>query len=374
MPSGMSRRSRIHRCAPAHRIHEPHPRRARAPERGARHDHRADRPERCGERMGHARHGLSARRPTPRCTSFSRCRRPPRPQPRLERGGAIIAEEVVRGATTRRRHRDARRGQPLRLRRDVDRPVPLRRSLAGRRITGHTAAQTGESLWGYLAAGVGDDHNSSTVDEVLERTRLGAHDHDHGVVAHRQHRAALRRPRGDRAGASQPRASAPTTSTRSTSRIEGHIDHHVRQAIRFGVDPQLAYRMATVIPRAHYYRTRPDPGRHRAVAPRRPADHPRPRRRSPLEHRHRRGRRCRPRRSWRCSPTRTCCPIGLSTPCGSPEDARPAASSRSPRLTGAETAARSCDGDVQRLLQSARSRRSCRSSMDGCTPIPGRTC
>lgn len=34
---------------------------------------------------------------------------------------------------------------------------------------------------------------------------------------------------------------------------EGHIDHHVREAIRLGVDKMKAYRMATLNP-ASYYR------------------------------------------------------------------------------------------------------------------------
>lgn len=34
---------------------------------------------------------------------------------------------------------------------------------------------------------------------------------------------------------------------------EGHIDHHIREAIKLGVDKMKAYRMATLNP-ATYYR------------------------------------------------------------------------------------------------------------------------
>ncbi len=122
----------------------------------------------------------------------------------------------------------------------------------GRRITGHTAAQTHESLWGYLAAGVSDDHNSATIDEVLERTRLGA------MIT------VMGSSLADNTAAIFADLEAVAPALRSlcfcaddkqvTDLIdEGHIDHHIRQAIRLGVDPQLAYRMATTQP-AHYYR------------------------------------------------------------------------------------------------------------------------
>ena len=44
---------------------------------------------------------------------------------------------------------------------------------AGKRATGHTARLSGEPLWAYTAGGVGDDHNAATLDEVIERLRLG---------------------------------------------------------------------------------------------------------------------------------------------------------------------------------------------------------
>ncbi|BDI22189.1 adenine deaminase C-terminal domain-containing protein [Herbiconiux sp. L3-i23] len=170
--------------------------------------------------------------------------------PELERGGAIIPEEVVRerllddvtatlGESNPFDYGDESTGR-------------FRAALAaGRRLTGHTAAQSHESLWGYLAAGISDDHNAATVDEVLERVRLGAMVTvmgssltDNTVPLFADLDAIVPALRSMSFCADDKHALDLST--------EGHIDHHVRQAIRFGVDPGTAYRMATTQPAAYY--------------------------------------------------------------------------------------------------------------------------
>jgi adenine deaminase len=124
---------------------------------------------------------------------------------------------------------------------------------AGKRVTGHTARLGDEALWAYLAGGVSDDHNAVTPAEVLDRVRLGAtltvmagsmNDNCETIFADL---AAL----------------GPTTLNHLTfcaddKHVEdlaeqGHIDHHVRQAIRMGVDPVTAIRMGS-LNAALYYR------------------------------------------------------------------------------------------------------------------------
>lgn len=170
--------------------------------------------------------------------------------PDLERGGSVIPEADVRA----RLHDDVTvtlgEGNPFDLS-EVSTGRYREALLAGRRITGHTAAQTGESLWSYLAAGVGDDHNSATIDEVLERTRLGIlitvmgsslTDNTIPLFADLE-----------KIGPALRSLAFCADDKHALDLMEqGHIDHHVRQAIRFGVDPQLAYRMATVYPARHY--------------------------------------------------------------------------------------------------------------------------
>lgn len=169
----------------------------------------------------------------------------------LEHGGAVIPEETVRARLRDDVTATLGEGNPFDYG-EVSTGRFRAALAAGRRITGHTAAQTHESLWGYLAAGVGDDHNSATVEEALERTRLGAMitimgssltDNTVPLFADL-----------DRIGpALRHMCFCADDKHAFDLQSEGHIDHHVRQAIRFGVDPQVAYRMATVVP-AHYYR------------------------------------------------------------------------------------------------------------------------
>ena len=123
---------------------------------------------------------------------------------------------------------------------------------SGKRITGHTARLRDEPLWSYLAGGVSDDHNATTTDEVLERVRLGAaitvmagsmNDNTASVFADVP---AL----GD--GVYHICFCADDKHVEDLH-DQGHIDHHVREAIRAGVDPVLAWRMATLTA-ALYYR------------------------------------------------------------------------------------------------------------------------
>lgn len=122
---------------------------------------------------------------------------------------------------------------------------------AGKRITGHTARLSEEPLWGYLAGGVSDDHNAVTTKEVLERLRLGAmltlmagsmNDNTESVFAdipalgHGLHHICF----------------CADDKLVEDLDTQGHIDHHVRQAIRHGVAPIDAWRMATLVPAAFY--------------------------------------------------------------------------------------------------------------------------
>ncbi|WP_460775658.1 adenine deaminase C-terminal domain-containing protein [Microbacterium sp. GXF7504] len=169
----------------------------------------------------------------------------------LELGGAVIPEETVRA----RLHDDVTvtLGESNPFDYGEVSTGRFREALAaGRRITGHTAAQTHESLWGYLAAGVGDDHNAATVDEVLERTRLGAMITIMGSSL-TDNTVPLFADPDAIAPALRHLCFCADDKHAFDLSSQGHIDHHVRQAIRFGVDPQLAYRMATTQP-AHYYR------------------------------------------------------------------------------------------------------------------------
>ncbi|WES62803.1 adenine deaminase C-terminal domain-containing protein [Microbacter sp. GSS18] len=169
----------------------------------------------------------------------------------LERGGAVIPEPTVLGRLRDDVTVTLGEGNPFDMG-DVSTARFREALVAGRRITGHTAAQTGESLWGYLAAGVGDDHNSATIEQALERTRLGAMITVMGSSL-TDNTVALFADLEAIAPALRHMCFCADDKHALDLSTQGHIDHHVRQVIRFGVDPQLAYRMATTVP-ARYYR------------------------------------------------------------------------------------------------------------------------
>jgi adenine deaminase len=170
--------------------------------------------------------------------------------PELEVGGAIIPDEVLVDRV--QDPEAATLGESIPF--DLDEWSARKQVAAlsaGKRITGHTARLSDEPLWGYLAGGVSDDHNAVTTKEVLERLRLGAmltlmagsmNDNSETVFAdipalgHGIHHICF----------------CADDKLVEDLDAQGHIDHHVRQAIRFGVDPMNAWRMATLTPAAFY--------------------------------------------------------------------------------------------------------------------------
>jgi adenine deaminase len=171
--------------------------------------------------------------------------------PALERGGAVIPEQEVLDRLAALTTVTLGEGNPF----DYSETATNRFRTAlveGRRITGHTGRQELESLWGYLAAGVSDDHNAATLLEALERVRLGAmvtimsgsmNDNLDAILADLD---SVRPALGHMCFCHDDRHVLDLAT-------EGHIDHSVRKTIGFGVDPVTAYRMATWQP-AQYYK------------------------------------------------------------------------------------------------------------------------
>jgi adenine deaminase len=138
------------------------------------------------------------------------------------------------------------------------------RAFAGKVIDGHAPGLTGPALAAYVAAGIGSDHESTTVEEAREKLRLGmtvflreaTNAHNLRTLAplvtpFNHHRLCL------------------CTDDRQPSDLldQGHIDHLVRLAIGSGVEPLVALRLAT-FNTAQYFRLH-DRG---AVTPGRRAD------------------------------------------------------------------------------------------------------
>lgn len=110
-------------------------------------------------------------------------------------------------------------------------------------IDGHAPGLSGSSLHAYLCAGIGTDHECTNAPEAVEKLNAGM-------------RILIR----EGTGARNLDALLPIISHRTAHRLlwctddrhphdlleDGHIDAILREAIRKGVDPLLAIRMATL--------------------------------------------------------------------------------------------------------------------------------
>ena len=133
------------------------------------------------------------------------------------------------------------------------------RAAGDRPIDGHAPGLAGLDLNAYVVAGVGSDHETTDPDEARAKLRRGMHLMIREGTTARNLHALL--PVVTPANA---RFCSFCTDDRhpDTLLTEGHIDDVVRKAIAWGLDPILAFQMAT-INTARYFRLR-DLG---AVAP-----------------------------------------------------------------------------------------------------------
>jgi len=134
----------------------------------------------------------------------------------------------------------------------------------GRPVDGHAPGLSGKDLAVYVAAGISSDHECTAAAEALEKLATGMH-------------IMIR----EGTGARNLAALLPVVTERNARRLmwctddrhphdlleEGHIDSIVAAAIRGGVDPVTAIRMATLNPAERFGLTHLG-----AVAPGRQAD------------------------------------------------------------------------------------------------------
>ncbi len=113
----------------------------------------------------------------------------------------------------------------------------------GMMIDGHGPMVLGKDLNAYAASGVKSDHESSTLDEMRERLRVGMY------CLIRQGSAAQNLPNLIHGVTeSNSRRCMFCTDDRHPEDIlsDGHIDTHLRMAVARGVDPVTAVQMATI--------------------------------------------------------------------------------------------------------------------------------
>lgn len=112
-----------------------------------------------------------------------------------------------------------------------------------KRVDGHAPNLGGKDLCAYVAAGIGSDHEGTSVEEVKEKLRLGMH------IMMRE--GSLTKNLIDLLPLLTPYNISRcffVTDDRHPKDIleEGHIDFMVRTAIGHGVDPASAVRLATI--------------------------------------------------------------------------------------------------------------------------------
>ncbi len=115
---------------------------------------------------------------------------------------------------------------------------------------GHAPGMIGRNLVAYAAAGIGSDHEATTVAEMQERLRLGMY----VFIREASNARNLATLIGGLTEANSRRVCFCTDDRQASDLIsEGHIDFLVRKAIAGGIDPIMAIRMATLNP-AEYFR------------------------------------------------------------------------------------------------------------------------
>lgn len=113
----------------------------------------------------------------------------------------------------------------------------------GKLIDGHGPALSGKSLNAYVVAGIHTEHECTTEDEMLERLRLGMYIQIREGSAARNLETLIRK-----VTPQNMRRVLFCTDDRHPGDIlrEGHIDNNVRTAIRKGMAPISAIRIATL--------------------------------------------------------------------------------------------------------------------------------
>jgi adenine deaminase len=129
----------------------------------------------------------------------------------------------------------------------------------GKRVDGHAPGLTGPNLDAYILAGVRSDHECTTIPEAREKLRRGMQILLREGTAERNLHDLL--PLVTKENAVQF-GFATDDKHPADLEDEGHIDHHVREAVRFGLDPMTALQIATINTARHYRMER-----HGAIAP-----------------------------------------------------------------------------------------------------------
>jgi len=119
----------------------------------------------------------------------------------------------------------------------------------GKRVDGHSPSLTGKDLNAYILAGISSDHECTSLTEAREKLQRGMHILIREGTAERNLHDIL--PLVTPVNAANF-SFATDDKHPADLEDEGHIDHLVREAIAFGIDPLIAVQMATINTARHY--------------------------------------------------------------------------------------------------------------------------
>ena len=117
-------------------------------------------------------------------------------------------------------------------------------------LTGHAPGVTGHALCAYMAGGISSDHESSKLEEGLEKLRRGMWLMiREGSSAHDLERLLpLVRERPDLSS----RCMVVSDDVSAQDLLKGHMDEKIRLMVKNGLDPLVALRMVTLSPAAYF--------------------------------------------------------------------------------------------------------------------------
>lgn len=121
---------------------------------------------------------------------------------------------------------------------------------ADRPVDGHAPGLSGRDLCAYIAAGIGSDHECTTIEEAREKLRLGMHIMIREGSQARDLDALLPLVRPE----TLDRFMFVTDDEDVEDLLaQGHMDHLIRRAIAGGMDPVHAIKLATINPARYFH-------------------------------------------------------------------------------------------------------------------------
>ncbi len=118
-----------------------------------------------------------------------------------------------------------------------------------KKIDGHAPGVTGKNLNAYIFANIDSDHESTTAEEAREKLRLGMHILIREGTSERNLEELISIVTKENSW----HFSFATDDKHPDDLLEeGHIDHSLRKAISLGLEPMMAYQMATINPANHF--------------------------------------------------------------------------------------------------------------------------